>query len=144
MKKIDPPLMKRISNFSTAVIKHTADGLERLTEEQYLVRLNTCMGNSNTPACEAYNPENSRCRDWRCGCSIKKKAYWRSEDCPQGLWPKIANTNWINPVIRIYSLYAWERFAELHFRISHMGFRIPPKLIFTPNYQHTNISSTNI
>jgi hypothetical protein len=85
--KTDPTLLKKISNFSTAVIKHTADGFERLTEDQYQRRLSICEGNDSQSACDAYNPENSKCRDYRCGCSIKKKAYWRSEDCPRGLWP---------------------------------------------------------
>jgi hypothetical protein len=90
MNKTAPTLLKKISNFSTAVIKHTADGFERLTEDQYHDRLLICQGSEEKPACEAYNPETFRCRDWRCGCSIKKKAHWRSEDCPRDLWTKMS------------------------------------------------------
>jgi hypothetical protein len=90
MKKIDPTLLKKAVNFSNAVIKHVSDGFERLSEDQYLVRLSVCEGDDSKPACAVYNSEKTQCRDWSCGCSIKKKAYWRSEDCPRGLWPNVS------------------------------------------------------
>lgn len=88
--KTDPTLLQRTANFAKALVKHTADGLERLPEEQYQQRLAVCEGTENTPPCEAFNPENGRCRDWRCGCSLHKKAWWRSEDCPRGHWPAVS------------------------------------------------------
>jgi hypothetical protein len=78
--KTDPGLLKKAANFTKAVVKHAADGLERLPEEQYLERLTVCE------SCETYNVEKGVCRDWRCGCSLKKKAWWRSEECPKGKW----------------------------------------------------------
>lgn len=88
--KTDPTLLKKAANFATALIKHTADGLERLPEDQYLERLSVCQGTGDTSPCEAFHPETAICRDWRCGCSLRKKAHWRSEDCPRGHWPDVS------------------------------------------------------
>ena len=87
--KTDPGLLKKAANFTKAVVKHAADALERLPEEQYYERLAVCEGTDNTPPCTTFNPEKGTCRDWRCGCALKKKAWWRSEDCPQGKWVDI-------------------------------------------------------
>lgn len=81
--KTDPTLLKKAANFTKALVKHAADGLERLPEEAYQQRLTICS------TCEAFNPEKGVCRDWRCGCSLHKKAWWRSEDCPRGCWPGV-------------------------------------------------------
>ncbi len=86
--KTDPALWKKAANFSKAVAKHAADGFERLPEEDYQKRLAVCEGTADRPACEAFNPETGICRDWRCGCSLRKKAWWRSEDCPRNHWPE--------------------------------------------------------
>jgi hypothetical protein len=90
MKTDGPPLWKKAANFTKAVVKHAADGLERLSEDEYEERLAVCQGTDNTPPCAAFNPETAICRDWRCGCSLHKKAWWRSEDCPQGRWPDVS------------------------------------------------------
>ena len=90
MRKTDPNLIQKATNFTSAAIKHVSNGLERLNEQDYQNRLVVCIGNELQPACELFNAEKSVCRDWKCGCSIKKKAYWRSEDCPQGKWPDLS------------------------------------------------------
>lgn len=89
MKSVDPTLLKKAANFTTALIRHTADGLERLPEDEYRVRLSICEGTESSKPCAAFNPEKAVCRDWKCGCSLHKKAHWRSEDCPRGYWPKL-------------------------------------------------------
>jgi hypothetical protein len=90
MNNINPTLLRKARNLTKAIIKHTSDGFERLTEEEYLARLVVCKGNDKQSACDAFNKETEVCKDWRCGCSLNKKAYWRSEDCPRGFWPIVA------------------------------------------------------
>lgn len=89
MRTKEPPLWKKAANYTKAVVKHAAGGLERLPEHEYEKRLAICRGTAGVSACEALNPETGICRDWRCGCALQKKAWWRSEDCPRGRWPEM-------------------------------------------------------
>jgi hypothetical protein len=73
-----PSLLKQAGNLTKAVSKHVAGGLKEVSFEVYSDRLATCKD------CEFR--EKNKCLD--CGCFILKKAWWKSEDCPQGKWKK--------------------------------------------------------
>ena len=76
-----PGLGKMAGNFLKAVGKHVADGGKKVSEEEYESRLKEC----NTCV---FLVNNSRCSHMNCGCSVARKAKWKSEDCPVGRWPK--------------------------------------------------------
>ena len=73
-----PSIMKQAANLTRAVSKHVAGGLKEVDFVDYAERLNICK--------ECDLRDNTRCTD--CGCFLLKKAWWRSEDCPQGKWKK--------------------------------------------------------
>jgi hypothetical protein len=92
MERSNPSLLRKISNFTKAVAKHAADGLEQTPDDIYLLRISVCKGTDDTPACNAFDATTTVCDDWRCGCSVNKKAHWQSEDCPRGLWPRTSKS----------------------------------------------------
>ena len=71
-----PGLSKQAKNFGKAVVKHAAGGFKKVSEEEYISRLQTC------DPCEFR--KNERCTS--CGCPIKKKAKWKTEKCPENKW----------------------------------------------------------
>ena len=77
-----------VKNLTKAVIKHVGSGAKKITQEQYDERLSICSD------CDFHH--NNRCLHASCGCFLKKKAWWASEDCPfedgefpDGKWPKL-------------------------------------------------------
>lgn len=73
-----PSFLERAKNFGVAVVKHVADGLVEVSQDDYLARLATC------DKCPHRTP------DWKCnncGCYLTIKAKWRSERCPLAMWP---------------------------------------------------------
>lgn len=75
-----PGLIRRAVNFGTALVRHAADGLQRVSDEEYAARLKVCEG---CPSCDLTR---FICREPACGCQLRLKASWRSEKCPLGKW----------------------------------------------------------
>jgi len=73
-----PDKGQMVMNFIKAVAKHVADGMRKLTLDQYVERLNVC----NTCDLRSGN----RCTHPDCGCYLDKKAWWASEECPLKKW----------------------------------------------------------
>ena len=71
-------ILKQAANLTKAAAKHVAGGLKEVSFEVYSDRLATCKD------CEFR--EKNKCND--CGCFILKKAWWKTEDCPQHKWKK--------------------------------------------------------
>lgn len=72
-------IIKKAINFAKALIRHGKDGFTDVSLEEYRERLkicNSCEFNSNGD-CDI------------CGCIIRKKAWWKSEDCPKNKWDKL-------------------------------------------------------
>jgi len=82
--KKGPSVVQLAKNFSKAVVKHVADGFEKVTLPVYQIRLNTCN------ECEEWYSE-GRCLHPKCGCFLSNKAWWASESCPEGKWPNQEN-----------------------------------------------------
>ena len=78
-----PPTIQMAKNFVKAAAKHIADGMEKVTIEQFKARIDVCN------KCE-YRLKN-RCTHPKCGCFLDIKAWWKSEDCPDEppRWPRI-------------------------------------------------------
>jgi len=81
----EPTLLQKAGTFFKAAVRHVADGLKNVSEEQYQQRLAICTD------CPEYEPSNTHCR--KCGCviagNVLAKARWKSEDCPIGRWPNV-------------------------------------------------------
>jgi hypothetical protein len=73
-----PSLGKQAVNFGVAAGKHLLNKGKRVSEDDYAKRLEICN------RCEHH--WEGRCA--KCGCFLGRKAWWESEDCPEGLWPK--------------------------------------------------------
>ena len=73
-----PSTPRLIKNFTKAVVKHAKDGFNKVTVEEYNRRLQICG------KCELR--EENRCSHVKCGCFLKRKAWWASEKCPIGKW----------------------------------------------------------
>lgn len=73
-----PSTLRQAGNLAKALIKHKLDGSVKLNSDQINARLSICN------QCEWFRPEDDRCAS--CGCFVKEKATWRSEDCPVGNW----------------------------------------------------------
>lgn len=73
-----PSILRRLYNFSKAIIKHIFNKCKRVGFDEYQKRLKICKW------C------NWRCEDMcthrRCGCVLSEKAWWDSENCPIWLW----------------------------------------------------------
>ena len=78
-KNDEPNLIGKAKNLAKATAKHVAGGMKSATFEEYTERLSICKD------CEYQ--EKSKCTI--CGCFLKKKAWWRTEDCPKDKWPKL-------------------------------------------------------
>ena len=74
----EPNIFKKISKLAKAVKKHAEGGFENVEPEEYANRLQICSG------CEFQ--KDAKCI--KCGCFLNKKAWWATEDCPIGKWPK--------------------------------------------------------
>ena len=73
-----PSVARMAANLVKATAKHVADGLRKVSLQEYQDRLNIC----NTCDIRIKN----RCTHESCGCFIDKKAWWASEDCPLEKW----------------------------------------------------------
>ena len=75
-KKKLPNKLRQASNFAKAMVKHVANGANKVSLEVYETRLIQC------DECESRN--NDRCGE--CGCPIEAKASLESESCPLTKW----------------------------------------------------------
>jgi hypothetical protein len=80
-KRRRPRLIRKISNLAKATIKHINDNMTIVTTDQYEERISICSDCSLREKDECTHPS--------CGCVISRKAWWRSEDCPEEKWPKL-------------------------------------------------------
>jgi hypothetical protein len=74
-----PGFVSKALNFAIALFGHASDGLAEVSEEEYKNRVATCAG------CDRLTVD-STCSHPSCGCDVRKKAWWRSEDCPEKKW----------------------------------------------------------
>lgn len=74
-----PGFFRRVKNFSKAIVRHVKDKRRKTPTALVKRRLAICS------TCR-YNV-GGVCRDQRCGCQVKHKARWLSEQCPQKKWP---------------------------------------------------------
>ena len=70
-----------ITSFIKFMWSNILSGFKQVTHEQYYDRLAICRG------CPFFDHAKKRCTD--CGCFVKVKAKFKSEDCPQDFWEKI-------------------------------------------------------
>ena len=70
-----------IKSFLRFLWSNILSGFKQVTHEQYYDRLAICRG------CPFLDHESLRCTD--CGCFIKVKAKFKTEDCPQNYWEKL-------------------------------------------------------
>jgi len=61
-------IFEKAANFAKAAVKHVAAGMPKVTDEQLKIRLDVCT---------------------KCGCNLKIKASWATQDCPIKKWPAI-------------------------------------------------------
>lgn len=87
-----PSLVKRVENFSKAIVQDINEGMKRCTQEEINERLDICKG------CELYKKigdDYGYCSHDDCGCNISShekylnKLYWASQECPLKKWKKI-------------------------------------------------------
>ena len=72
---------KYIINFLTFLYKNILSGFKHVSYKEYKGRLAICQ------ACPFLSYKEMRCTD--CGCWVKNKAQFKSEDCPQNYWRKL-------------------------------------------------------
>ena len=73
-----PSFFEQAKNFGKAVGRHASQGFAKVSSKEYIDRLNICK------TCDKH-------RDGKyieCGCFLRTKAWWKSEDCPLGKWEK--------------------------------------------------------
>jgi hypothetical protein len=78
-EKEEPGYIEKAKNMAKAVSKHVAGGMQSVTFNEYTDRLSVCK------SCEYQ--KDSKCTI--CGCFLKKKAWWRTEECPKDKWSKL-------------------------------------------------------
>ena len=81
IKVSSPGVVKKAIHLTKAVSKHIADNRVELTQSKVQERLDICN--------QCVNHEKGVCNHPECGCALIRKALWRSEDCPEGYWPKL-------------------------------------------------------
>lgn len=73
-----PKLYKRMWNFTKAIWYYSIGGFKNVNPNEYVRRLDICS------PCE--NNIKGICDE--CGCILKLKARWKSENCPIDKWNK--------------------------------------------------------
>ena len=77
-----PGLLARLGRFARAAARHVAAGRPKVTPEQHAARLAVCDG---PPVCP--EKKGNSCR--LCGCNLRLKSSWATQDCPAGKWPAL-------------------------------------------------------
>jgi hypothetical protein len=76
----EPSLLDKTVNFAKAVAQQDVAGFPSVPEKVFLARLAVCE------TCDRREPSNETCKE--CGCYLRVKAWWATQDCPLGRWPK--------------------------------------------------------
>lgn len=76
MKK--PTKLEKVKNLTKASLSFIKSGFKKAPQEVYDSRIISCL------SCERYDIDNDDCIE--CGCKIKYKAGWLSEECPLKKW----------------------------------------------------------
>jgi hypothetical protein len=74
----NPDVFTLAKNFGNSIVNHLADGLKKVTDEEFNKRFDICK------SCDQFNREQDKCN--HCGCFLKVKASWNSEKCPLNKW----------------------------------------------------------
>jgi hypothetical protein len=82
LKIIDPGIIRKVANFSRAVVEDVKTGRKRVSNEVRTHRMTICR------SCELYNLKKGTCKHPKCGCVMQKKTRWSSSECPIGRWGK--------------------------------------------------------
>ena len=77
-----PSVFKQAKNLVKSTYTHIASGAQKVPEKIYKSRLEVCEG------CDKLSK--GRCS--ACGCFVKTKAAWGSEECPIGKWGRYEQT----------------------------------------------------
>ena len=77
-------IFEKAANLAVAVTKHVAAGMPMVSKEVLEARLAIC----NT--CPEVNKNSPNWTCTKCGCNLKIKASWASQDCPIKKWPLIS------------------------------------------------------
>ncbi len=77
-----PSMFQQAKNLAKSVYDYAASGAEKAPEKIYRSRLEICEG------CDKLSKD--RCSE--CGCFVKMKAAWGSEECPIGKWGRYEQT----------------------------------------------------
>ncbi len=78
-----PGMVTRAVNFVSAVVTHAATGAQLVDDSVVAERLAACQ------SCESCDKDRMVCRQLGCGCYVKLKATWKSQDCPAGKWAPV-------------------------------------------------------
>jgi len=81
----EPGIARKAVNFGKAVAQHVADGRRTVSDAVYETRLSVCR------ECSSCDTNRMVCREPGCGCRIKIKARWHSQNCPLEKWPALVN-----------------------------------------------------
>ena len=79
----EPNIFEKAANFAKAAVKHVASGMPKVSDEQLKIRLDVC------DICPEVNKDNPNWTCTKCGCNLKIKASWATQDCPIKKWPAI-------------------------------------------------------
>ena len=71
---------QKIYNYLSALIRRILTGGNDVPYDVEMMRKLICYG------CKNFDKITTECS--KCGCLIKKKALWASEECPIGYWKK--------------------------------------------------------
>ena len=77
-----PSVFQQAKNLAKSVYDYAASGAEKAPEKIYRSRIEICEG------CDKLSK--GRCSE--CGCFVKMKAAWGSEECPIGKWGRYEQT----------------------------------------------------
>ena len=80
----DPESMSvtdQAQSFFSSMYNHMATGFQSVDKAIKKQRLSICK------ECEHFSEKNSKCN--LCGCFLKIKTSWASEECPIGLWKAV-------------------------------------------------------
>ena len=81
----EPGLLRKVLNFWWALCRFLANRRRQVRRAVYQERLAICR------ECPSLDGERMVCREKQCGCKVERKAWWASEDCPIGKWPRNVN-----------------------------------------------------
>lgn len=75
----EPSFIKKVSNFSQALVNHLKSGCESVSDFERDLRQEICN------QCEFFDRNKSSCR--LCGCNLNIKTWWSTSKCPENKWP---------------------------------------------------------